>query len=94
MTGRPALVLPPEAADFYRSGATVRDVALRYGCSHDVARRALERDGVQIRHQRNVHRTPIAGRVPCGDCGEDLNHPHPSGLGTHLPGCSALEHTS
>ena len=85
----PSIVLPPEAVDLYQSGATVRDVAAQYGCSRDVARRALERDGVQIRHQRNVQREPVAGVVRCGDCAEDLNHPHP--LGAHLPGCGVLE---
>lgn len=96
-TGAPPIVLPPEAADLYRSGVPLNTIARRYDCSWEAACRALERVGVQIRRQRPrcaVYRKPVSGRVPCGDCGEDLNHTHPSGLGSHLPGCGyELERT-
>jgi len=84
----PRIVLSPEAVALYRSGATVGQVAQRFGCSWDGARNALVRAHVDIRQQVAKNRTPlIVPRRPCRDCGERLDlPPHP--MGRHLPGCS------
>jgi hypothetical protein len=82
--------LPPEAVALYQSGASIKAVADQFGCSYDGARMALSRAGVEFRqfHTRPV-RVPVT--IPrCGDCGERLDRPHPSGLGPHLPGCGAV----
>ena len=86
MTAR--IDLPPEAAaDLYLSGATVRQVADRFGCSWGAARNAVIRAHVDIRPRVAKGRTPaVVPRWLCLDCGEDLDRPHQ--LGAHVPGCS------